>query len=308
MNHRLNRLVLSLLLGGFALSACTSYSIRRYGPGPDGGDPGYQRVPGVPFYSKRAVCRQETVYQQDLVRLSFKVHRLSYATQGGAESSAVLVYASERLVDRATAGSGAVAALRMQPRTEADWRRMVGAFELLQQPNLSVWQDTTALALVKNETSAFVYVDYDNQYYLDVQRPFHGSASAATKLNPDGTLTETSVETDDATFGTIVGAIPFADLIPGWLGMQRMGEKSRQDPPAFRTTLDATAVPILHKLSTWRSDDPMPCWTSNAPITPRPDNHGYTYTRVVPSETPAAAPTGNAITVTGRIALPEAKP
>ena len=307
MNHWHRRMVRSLILTLLSLpllAACSTYTIRRYGPGPDGGAAGYQRVPGVPFYNKRAVCRQETVYQQDLVRLTFRVYRVSYSAETGLESAAVLVYASERLVDRATAGLPVVARLRQQPATEANWRSMVEAFELLPQPDLTRWQDTAALALVSNATAPFLYVDYDNQYYLDVERPLQGSSSATAKLAPDGTLTEVAAQTEDTTLGTIVGAIPFSGLIGEAFGLDDKGEQRGQQPP-FRTKLDAAAVPILHKLSTWRSDDPMPCWTSNPPITPRSDNHGYTYARVIAESAAATAKTDeNAIAVTGRISLP----
>jgi hypothetical protein len=301
------RTIAAVLLTASALTACSSFSIRRYGPAYDGGPSGYQRVPGIPFYTKRAVCRQETVYQQDLVKLTFRVHRLSYSSETGLENAATLIYASERLVDRQTAALPGVARLRMQPASEADWKSMAGAFEMLPQPNLANWQDTSALWLAKNETAPFLYVDYDNQYYLDVQRPVQGSASATTKLSSDGTLTEASAQIEDTTLGTIVGAIPFSDLIGEAFRLDDKGEQSGTPPP-FRTSLDAAGVPIQHKLSTWRSDDPMPCHTSNAPIMPRSDNHGYTYTRVIGGSTPSEPKDDNAITVTGRVSLPKAAP
>lgn len=289
-----------------SLAACSSYSIRRYGSAYDGGPAGYQRVPGIPFYSKRAVCRQETVYQQDLVRLTFRVYRLSYSGTTGLESAAVLVYAGERLVDRLTGALPVIARLRLQPSSEADWQRMVSAFEMVPQPDLSNWQDPSGLWLAKNETVPFLYVDYDNPHYLDVQRPVQGSASATTKLASDGTLTEASAQIEDTTLGTIVGAIPFADLIGEAFNLGEKGEQSGT-PPAFRTSLDAVAVPIQHRLTTWRSGDPMPCSSGNAPIVPRSDNNGYTYTRVV-GGAPSPAKEENGILVTGRITLPQTQP
>lgn len=312
MNHRPGgifrpTLLAALLLVASTLAACSSYSIRRYGPGYEGGSPGYQRVPGIPFYNKRAVCRQETVYQQDLVKLTYRVYRLSHSDVTGLETSAVLIYANERLVDRATAALPVVARLRMQPSSEAVWRRMAHAFELLPQPDLAKWQDISGLWLVKNETVPFVYVDYDNPHYLNVERPVQGSASATTKLSGDGTLTEATAQIEDSTLGTIAGAIPFGDLVGEAFNLDEKGEQSGPTIP-FRTSLDAAAVPIQHKLTTWRSDDPMPCHTSNAPIAPRSDDLGYSYTRVVGGGTPSEAKDENAITVTGRISLPPAAP
>lgn len=294
---------LLVLLSG--LAGCSTYRVMRYDSA-DQGTAGYGRVPGVPFYTKRAVCRQETVYQQDLVKLSFRVHEIFYDAESGEQDSTVVRYANERTVTRAILVSPEVTALRLQPVSEADWQKQAKTFTDLQQVDLSRWQDTPDLTLVANRTSPFLYVDYDNQYYLNADRPVVGSSSVSATLAADGTLTTAEAEGTDSTLETLLGAIPTTALVSEAFNVSDAGEQ-RAVLPRFRSMLEATTAPILHTLSTWQTA-PMPCWENNSPIRPRVDNAGYAYTRTASGGTTPAPANTNAITVSGQIALPQAKP
>jgi hypothetical protein len=301
--------LLSLLLTG--LAGCSTYRIMRYDtgarPGQDSVAAGYRRIPGVPFYAKRAVCRQETVYQQELVRLSFRVHEIFYNAESGLQDSTALRYTNERVVTRATLALSSVTSLRLQPSSEPDWRNQASTFERLPEADLTRWEDSGDRLLVSNRTAPHLYVDYENPYYLNADRPLVGSSSVNATLANDGTLTTAAAEGTDSTLGTLLSAIPTTALLSEAFNVGGGGEQSAT-APRFKSTLEATTVPVLHTLSTWYSA-PMPCWDNLAPITPRVDNTGYTYSRTIGSgTTPPAVANTNAFTVSGQISLPQAKP
>jgi hypothetical protein len=306
----LRSLTVAVFVALAGLPACSTYRIMRYDtgarPGQDSVSSGYRRIPGVPFYAKRAVCRQETVYQQDLVRLSFKVHEIFYNEATALPDSTVLRYTDERMVSRATLAAPELATLRLQPTSQADWQNQAATLKNLPQVDLARWQESSDRLLVSNRTAPFLYVDYENPYYLNADRPLMGSSSVNATLAADGTLTTAVAEGTDSTLGTILSAIPTTALLSEAFNLDTGGEQ-RDEHPKFRAVLEATVVPVLHTLSTWQSA-PMPCWDSHAPITPRVDNVGYAYSRMVGPAAPAEEKKSNAITVSGQIGLPQPKP
>jgi hypothetical protein len=58
-----------------------------------------------------------------------------------------------------------------------------------------------------------------NTYYLNTRMPWVGSSSVTAKLAGDGTLTESSSETDNQTVSTILAALPAQELAGKWFGL-----------------------------------------------------------------------------------------
>jgi hypothetical protein len=58
-----------------------------------------------------------------------------------------------------------------------------------------------------NTANVVTEVDYEHVYYMNTRTPWIGNASADTKLNADGTLSEGNVAVNDQTWSTILGTI-----------------------------------------------------------------------------------------------------
>jgi hypothetical protein len=167
------RLALALVFFS-SLGLCGCLSTVRVKSGPTGATANsqkYDNVPGIPFYTKIAMCKEETVWtefqptNQDLQTL------LSLLNKSDA--------AADPDVDI--------------PKIDAAWDALNAHpdYVPLSIPEDQIAQSSNAM-LVSNTSAPEAVVDYANAYYLNAPRPWVGSSQIDEKLNTDGTLTEGS--------------------------------------------------------------------------------------------------------------------
>lgn len=282
------------------LNGCATYRVMRY----DGQGRAYRNVPGVPFYVKRAVCRQETVLQQDVRKLTLQIDSFVYNQGGVFLETRRLSPDREAIVSASVLQSGPFVHLRSLIERMSDKDSVLTALERLPAFDPSNWR-TERLLLVSNQTAPSQYVDYSNQYYMNVDRPLIGSASVTAKLASDGTLTESTAEVKDETVQSFLSLIPIKEiltsrLIPSTEG----GQEFSNFRPTYKYTLLVEATPILHTLARTHVGDAVPC-SNQAAIKPHPTDSAYSYTRALASSKAGTAATNpNAINVSGQITMP----
>lgn len=180
-----------------AVGCTTVYEVHR----------GSGKISGIPFYVQVGACTQETVYLETVYNLTIQAL--------GAEKVppvvvlekpiAASVYASEAMQTlRATiAGGSASLATISQQFNRLDRFSPAAAPEVI---------------LASNVTKPDRFVDYTNVHYVNVKKPLMGSASAAAKLNADGTLAESAAEVEDKTVETLLSAVPVSEILLGAVG------------------------------------------------------------------------------------------
>jgi hypothetical protein len=164
------------------------------------------KVEGVPFYIKRGVCKQQTVWLEVLYVITFEPNagfsvsgplqkvltRLQYMTpevQGFLIAPTVKDWYSIGIASADAGpfneGEGSVASIKriQDEETSGNWLR------------------------VSNTGAIEAAVDYSITYYLNSSRPLAGSTQVNAKLATDGTLTEASAQVNDQTLATIASTI-----------------------------------------------------------------------------------------------------
>lgn len=207
-------------------------------------------VDGVPFYVLAGSCTQETVRLETVYQLV-----LQFAGKEGSPARVL----REKPIPASVYNSTAMQELRdavaaEKPKSASAITSLVDklpAYNPAAQPEL---------VIVSNTTKADTYVDYSKVHYINVSRPGIGSASAAAKLNANGTLSESSAEVEDKTAETILGAFPIKEAVTGilsagGLGIMVEGEDAKSN---LAVQLSVTALRFNHTLSKTEAADP-PC-------------------------------------------------
>jgi hypothetical protein len=180
-----------------------------------------ESVPGVPFYTKRARCRQEVVWFEPIYTLTLGA--LLPDKDGVLQNHPRGVVTLSRTDFESQEVTDFMKLLNNRPTDEATvlraWMRVVT------RANSGVLsRDFGSLKaadriLVGRSAAPVVYVDYANQYYVNVKIPWAGSANLDAKVADDGSLSEVSGQVETKTLETILGAIPTSTLISGALGL-----------------------------------------------------------------------------------------
>lgn len=270
----------SVFLLCFSLTGCGLYVVKKSTPMGD-----HQ---GIPFYVKNAGCQRQIVRVKPYYLLTLTTKRADKTSQ--AESTAVC------------GGTAALETLLDIARTGADitkqWQALKkSACDLVEQPapGSKDWYVTS------DTISAYSYVDYQNPYTLNVRRPLMGSASATTKLAPDGTLTEGTAQVDDKTGETLIGAIPTSALAA--LAVVPPTPGPALSPYELRVELKAVKF-------TWTYHDPAThnaCEKDTGLVTDPPTTGKPDLTVEDANADKKATDDSNTVKVSGSIQLPKAK-
>lgn len=200
-----------VLTAGFAMSACGSL----YHVGTDA-----ERIKGVPFYVKKAVCKQEQVYIEPLARVTL--------TRGdsGSEKIYSTIVREEFLRDFDFA--------RKLEAVITDLKCKTWAPETIPDP------PTVHYVKVANTAALEAYVDYSRPYYLNVKKPWIGSSSATAEIAPDGTLARAEAKVEDDTVERLAGVFPIGAALASRLGI-REAEVAAGDDVKLRVHIESLA-------------------------------------------------------------------
>jgi hypothetical protein len=148
-----------------------------------------------------------------------------------------------------------------------------------------------------------MFVDYSSVHYINVKKPWIGSASATAKLNKDGTLAESAAEVEDKTVETILSALPLKEVLLGAIGGG--GDSAALILGGAKQTpvqLAVTQLRFKHVLS--RTEKAGPPCAAKSPIA-MTDQSANRRRDAVADEGGKAKEDENAIGVSGKIVLPK---
>jgi hypothetical protein len=196
-------------------------------------------VPGVPFYPKRARCRQEVVWVEPIYTLTLValLPDKNGALQSHPRGVVVLSrsnFESQEVVDF-------MKVLNNRPTDEGTvltyWQKVVARADA----NV-LSRDFSSLAvadriLAGRSAAPAVYVDYADQYYVNAKLPVAGSANVDAKVAADGSLSEASGQVQTQTLQTILSALPVSSVITGGLGLGGKSIAATGEIEAFQLTI-----------------------------------------------------------------------
>lgn len=213
--------LLSVPMLGLLACACGSvYRVRGADERP---------LEGVPFFPRVGVCRHETSYLEPVYRVAVElvsgtreITLFETLLRGSALQSPEL-----SAVRNAVAGDGDLASINTA------FTALMAASEYRYNPQAA----PSGLFLASNSATLESQADYSRPLYVNVSRPWIGSASANTRLAPDGTLSEASAEVKDTTADTLLSVLPAKEVLTKMI----TEERSR--------ALGAIATPALMRLA-----------------------------------------------------------
>jgi hypothetical protein len=178
-------------------------------------------APGVPFYAKKARCRQEVVWFEPIytLTLSAMLPDKDGALQSHLRGTVVLSRSSFETQDV----TDFVKLLNSRPSDEGTvnraWQKVVARADshVLSRDFSSLVPEDRIM--VGRSAAPAVFVDYAEQYYVNAKVPLAGSANLDAKVADDGSLSELSSQVESKTFETVVGALPISSVITGELGL-----------------------------------------------------------------------------------------
>jgi hypothetical protein len=241
------RLACALLSVSVLGTGCSVYQIRGRDRRP---------IDGVPFFPHVGVCRQETSYIQPVYRL---------AVQVVSGNRVIVLY--EASVTATAVGSPEFGELRSEVMAEdADPVRIGRAFDALTRPSTHQYDplaQPAGLFLAGNSFAAESQVDYGNPLFMNVSRPWIGSAAASARLAANGTLAEANAEVKDATGDTVLSAVPAKELLTALATGERV--RALLGVPGTAAPLQLAIEPQFVK-HTYTTLAPAPCPAALPPI------------------------------------------
>jgi hypothetical protein len=151
-------------------------------------------VPGVPFYPKKARCRQEVVWFEPIYTLTL----------------AALLPDKDGALQNHPRGAVVLSRTKFMSQDVNDFMKMLNNHPTDEGTVARAWQKVAALAdsnvlsrdfsslmpadriLASRSSTPSVYVDYADQYYVNAKIPLSGSANVDAKVADDGSLSEAS--------------------------------------------------------------------------------------------------------------------
>lgn len=256
----------ALLSVSLVASGCSVYRIR-------GAD--RNGLAGVPFFPHVGVCRHETSYIQPVYRVAVQL----------VAGSREIVLFDASLTAVAVASSELAELRREIAKEDADLPRIGEAFERLTRNTRHQYDPQappTGLVLAGNVTAAETQVDYGNPLYMNVSRPWIGSASASARLAPDGTLAEATAEVKDSAVDAVLRSLPAKELLTTFAS----GDRIRALLGA--TTGGSAALQLIvqptYVKHSYTVVGPAPCPRDLTPIAP--GTPGAMYRREEPTVAP----------------------
>lgn len=245
LRHTCALLSVSLLASG-----CSLYRIRGTDQKP---------LTGIPFYAHVGVCRQETSYVEPVYRVAVQ------AIAGNRE-----IGLFEATITGTAVASTEFRTLREEiVGNEADPARIGEAFDALTRSAAHRYDPQappTGMFMAGNSLSAESLVDYGRPLFMNVSRPWIGSAAASARLAPDGTLAEASAQVKDETVDTLLSIVPSKEMFTAFV----RGERARalgDVAPGGTATLQLILEPQFVK-HTYTMVGGAPCPRAAPPIAP----------------------------------------
>lgn len=170
-------------------------------------------VGGLPFYIKTGKQNHQTVYLESLTDLTLTINQIN------ADKSSVQLFNDKKrvsLTDRHVCKIKKIEkAIQKLASDKTGVKRLVGTIEEdfleLDKYQAGAQQDFNLPDNAFLEANSIVqrtYVDYNTIYYLNQNQPLIGSSELSFELATDGTLTKSSVKTEDKTVETLLGVLP----------------------------------------------------------------------------------------------------
>jgi hypothetical protein len=206
-------------------------------------------VPGVPFYPKKARCRQEIVWFEPIYTLTLAA--LIPDKDGTLQSHprGAVVLSRSKFMDPEVSN---FIKLLNNPQVDVDtvtrnWAKVVALSDsgVLGRDFSSL--TSTDRILAHRASAPSVYVDYADQYYVNAKVPLSGTAQLDAKVADDGSLSEASAQVENKTLDTILGALPISSVITGGLGLAGKGLKTPENAETFQLTVAVTGY--IHTLA-----------------------------------------------------------
>jgi hypothetical protein len=188
----MRRSVLVLLPLLLAAGCVSLYDVHR----------GDTAIAGVPFFVQAGACTQQTMYVETLYRV---------AVQLPAPAGQPPVVLMEKVLRESAYLSGAMITLRSAMQSEqTTLANVLTAFNSLPAFNPA---DRPEARIASNVVRPDSFVDYSVVHYVNVKRPWIGSASATAKINGNGTLAEGAADVEDKTAASVLSALPIKELL-----------------------------------------------------------------------------------------------
>jgi hypothetical protein len=320
---------LTLVLVFFSsVSLCGCLSTVRVKSGPAGATSNsqkYDNVPGIPFYTKTAMCKQETVWTEPVYTLAlkrtttFKFVDEAKAKAAGSKLPAPVVRTTRKVLSLSqfhptNQDLQTLLSLLNKSATSADpdvdIPQIDAAWDALNaHPDyvpLSISEDQIAQSpnaiLIAKTSAPEAVVDYATAYYFNAPRPWVGSSQIDEKLAADGTLTEGSAQVQSQTLSTILTAVTsiFTSVLSKVPSFGIVAQ-----PPDATTTTDQYELTVqkdlyqhLHsRYVIFAKPCPIELVTTS-----------YALTISAATQAPASKDDPNTVKVSGTITLPKSQP
>ena len=209
---------------------------------PTGSTSKLTQAPGVPFFAKKARCRQEVVWFEPIYTLDFAalIPDKDGTLQAHPRGTVVLPRSNFESADV----TNLIKLLNNRPSDEGTVKSFWDKVVALADPKV-LSRDFGSLGtkdriLVGRSAAPAVFVDYAEQYYVNAKAPLAGSANLDAKVADDGSLSELSSQLENKTFETIVSALPVGSVITGELGLTGKSVAPANEIEAFQVTISVS--------------------------------------------------------------------
>lgn len=311
-----------------SVGLCGCLSTVRVKSGPSGATSStqkYDNVPGIPFYTKIAMCKEESVWAEPVYILTlkrtttFKFVDEAKAKVAGAKLPAPVVRTKRKvlslsqfqptnqdlqtllsLLNKSDTNADPDVDI---PQIDADWDALNAHpdYVPLSIPEDQIAQSPNAM-LVSKTSSPEAVVDYAKAYYLNAPRPWVGSSQVDEKLAADGTLTEGSAQVQSQTLSTILTAVTsiftaVLSKVPAF-GILAPPPEATTATDQFELTVQKDLYQHTHaRYVSFAKPCPIELVTSN-----------YALTITAVTQAPASKDDPNTVKVSGTITLPKSQP
>lgn len=299
--HFVAILTLSMLIAGCGGSL---YQVKLKGETKD--------LDGIPFYIKKARCKQETTYLEPI----FEVALIEELDAGNAEWKET----GQQSIALSLSGFEAARCQGLfMPDDDQDLRER---FKNLRDPdrysgryypkNSYLPSSPDDYQMISDTAVLETYVDYDQVFYINTKRAWSGSSNATIVLAGDGTLTKAEAKIDDTTFQTVLSVLPVSAYLSKTLGLVSEPEVKKAlqpEEPPVRTRIRLAVKSTFYVHTFFRfvypsGTDPHEC----KPATLTNQSEGVNYRRQEHKPAQAEAPKKEpAITFKGSVVLPTPK-
>ena len=244
-------------------------------------------VPGVPFFIKRAVCKQQSVWVQPVYVIQLTT-RTTYKASAPAVtptptaapapdkgSPDVTIRSTQKIMGQAdfAKAQGDLSALRALLMDEHAtgrpdfggnvvklWNQVLPNTTVVPQLREAEIVSTADAFLVSNSATAEVYVDYNTPFFYNTGRPWIGSSQLNVELAADGTLSKGSAQVESKTLQSVFDLIPVKEALTALtkvgFGVAPFEVQKAIESVQFELTIDTRRIKHTHSRY---SGDVQPC-------------------------------------------------